>query len=329
MNRSSRNTARLSLAGSLFLALAAAPAAAQAQAGKWPEKPVRIIIASGPGAGDDFVTRLIAPKLAELLGQQFIAENRPGAGGLIGQSSVQKAPPDGYTLLLAGGSMAGARYVNAQVTYDVLRDFTAVSLVETSPFAMVVHPSVPAKNLKEYIALARSQPGRMTYGTAGAGQGPFWSALLFNSMARVQAVEVVYKTIGEGVFDVMGGRIDYFFSPFALAVGNKAKLRVLAVTTLTRSPALPDVPTVAEAALPGYDMPTWRSIMGPAGMRRETVATLNAAIGRALAMPDIREKFAVGGSETAPSTPEELTRRYADWIERFGKIAKEAGVKPQ
>ena len=329
MNQSSRNAARLSLAGCLLLALVAGFPAAHAQAGKWPEKPVRIIIASGPGAGDDFVTRLIAPKLAELLGQQFIAENRPGAGGFIGQSSVQKAPPDGYTLLLAGGSMAGARYVNAQVTYDVLRDFTPVSLVETSPFAMVVHPSVPAKNLKEYIALARSQPGRMTYGTAGAGQGPFWSALLFNSMARVQAVEVAYKTIGEGVFDVMGGRIDYFFSPFALAVGNKTKLRVLAVSTLARSPVLPDVPTIAEAALPGYDMPTWRSIMGPAGMRRETVAVLNAAIGRALAMPDIREKFAVGGSETAPSTPEELTRRYADWIERFGKIAKEAGVKPQ
>ena len=175
MSQSSRNLARVSLAGSLCLALAAAFPAAHAQTGKWPEKPVRIIIAAGPGGGDDFVTRLIAPKLAEMFGQQFIVENRPGAGGFIGQSSVQKAPPDGYTLLLAGGSMAGARYVNAQVTYDVLRDFTPISLVETSPFAMVVHPSVPAKNLKEYIALARSQPGKMTYGTAGAGQGPFWA----------------------------------------------------------------------------------------------------------------------------------------------------------
>jgi tripartite-type tricarboxylate transporter receptor subunit TctC len=304
------------------------PAVHAQTAGKWPEKPVRVIIAAGPGGGDDFVTRLIAPKLAEMLGQQFIAENRPGAGGFIGQSSVLKSPPDGYTLLLAGGSMAGARYVNLQATYDVLRDFTPVSLVETSPFAMVVHPSVPAKNLREYVALARSQPGKMTYGTAGAGQIPYWSSLLFNSMARVQAVEVAYKTIGEAAFDVMGGRIDYLFSPFALAVGNKSKLRLLAVSTLARSPVAPDVPTIAEAALPGYDMPSWRSVMGPAGMRRETVVTLNAAIGRVLAMPDIRERFLVAGSEPAPSTPEELTRKYADWIERFGKIAKQAGVKP-
>src|SRR5262245_404924 len=149
---------RASLTGWLLFAFATGYSGVHAQTtGKWPEKPVRIIVASGPGAGDDFVTRVIAPKLAELLGQQFIAENRPGAGGFIGQSSVLKAPPDGYTLLLAGGSMAGARYVNLQATYDVLRDFTPLSLVETSPFAMVVYSGVPAKNLKEYIALARTQ----------------------------------------------------------------------------------------------------------------------------------------------------------------------------
>ena len=139
----------------LALALVAAFSAAHAQTGKWPERPVRIIIAAPPGGGDDFVTRLIAPKLSEQLGQQFIAENRPGAGGMIGQTAVMKSPPDGYTLLLAGGSMAGARYVNAAVTYDVLRDFTPVSHLEISPFFMLTHPNVPARNLKEYIALAR------------------------------------------------------------------------------------------------------------------------------------------------------------------------------
>jgi tripartite-type tricarboxylate transporter receptor subunit TctC len=313
----------------LALALSAALPAAQAQTGKWPEKPVRIIIASGPGGVDDFATRLIAPKLTELLAQQFISENRPGAGGVIGQTLVLKSPPDGYTFLLAGGSMAGARYANAQATYDVLRDFTPVSLVGTLPFAMVVHPSVPAKSLQEYIALARTQPGKMTYGTIGAGQIPYWTVMLFNSMARIQAVEVAYKTTNEALIDVMAGRIDYFFTSVNAAVAQKAKLRTLAVTATTRSPAFPDVPTVAEAALPGYDMPAWFSIMGPAGVRPDIVAALNAAIGRALAMPDLREKFAVSGLETAPSTPEALTKRYADWIQRFGKIAKEAGLKPQ
>jgi tripartite-type tricarboxylate transporter receptor subunit TctC len=313
----------------LLLALAAALPAAQAQTGKWPEKPVRIIVAAGAGGGDDFVVRLLAPKLGDMFGQQFITENRPGAGGFIGQSLVLKSPPDGYTLLLAGGSMAGARYVNAQVTYDVLRDFTPISLVETSLFVMVVHPSVPARNLKEYVALARSQPGKMTYATIGAGQIPYWSAILFNNMARVQAVEVTYKAIGEAMLDVMAGRVDYFFSSLSTAVASQSKLRLLAVTGSTRSPVLPNVPTIAEAALPGYEMPAWRSVMGPAGMRRETVAALNTAIGKALAMPDIRERFAAAGSEPAPSTPEALTKRYAEWIEIFGRIAKQAGIKPQ
>ena len=313
----------------LTLALAAALPAAHAQTGKWPEKPVRIIVAAGPGGGDDFVTRLIAAKLGDMFSQQFITENRPGVGGMIGQTLVLKSPPDGYTLLLAGGSMAGARYANAQVTYDVLRDFTPISLVETSPFFMLVHPSVPAKNLKEYIALARSQPGKMTYATLGPGQIPYWSAVLFNSMARIQGVEIAYKNVADAAIDVMAGRVDYYFAPSALAVANKAKLRALAVTTLARSPLYPEVPTMAEAALPGYDMPGWRSIMGPAGIRRETVASLNAAIGKALAMPDIRERFLTAGSEPTPSTPEELTKKYADWIGRFGKIAQQAGLKPQ
>lgn len=311
------------------LVLVMAISAAHAQTGKWPEKPVRIIVAAGPGGGDDFLARLITPKLGELLGQQFIADNRPGAGGLIGQSFVLKSPPDGYTLLLAGGSMAGARYVNANVNYDVLRDFTPVSLIESSQFVMVVHPTVPARNLKEYIALARSQPGKMTYGIIGAGQIPYWSAVLFNSMARIKAVEVAYKTGAAAIIDVIAGRVDYYFTSSVVAVTNKAKLRALAVTGTKRSLVFPEVPTMAEAALPGYDMTAWRSIMGPARMRRDIVDSLNAAIGRTLAMPDIRDRMQNAGSEATPSTPETVSRTYEDWIERFGKIAKEAGIKPQ
>jgi tripartite-type tricarboxylate transporter receptor subunit TctC len=312
----------------IVLMVAAMPFCADAQSGGYPTKPVRIVVASGAGSGDDFVVRTIAPNLGELLGQQIVIDNRPGAGGLIGQNLVLKAAPDGYTLLLAGGSMAGAKFVNAQATYDVLRDFTPISMAETSQFAMITHLSVPAKNLREYIALARGQPGKMTFATIGAGQIPYWSAHLFNNMAGIKAVEVTYKAIGDATVDVMSGRVDYFFAPLATAVAQKARVRVVAVTGAERSPVLPDVPTMSEAALGGFEMPAWRSIMGPAGMRRDVVGTLNTALVQILATPNVRQRFATAGSEPISSSPEDVTKRYADWIGRFGKIAAQAGIKP-
>ena len=311
----------------LALALVAAFSAAHAQTGKWPEKPVRIIVAAAPGGGDDFVTRLIAPKLAELLGQQFIAENRVGVGGLIGQTYVQKSAPDGYTWLLAGGSMAGSRHVNANATYDVLRDFTPVTQLEISPMVMIVHPSVPANTLKEYIALARARPGNMTFATLG-GQMPYWQAIVFNSMARIKAIEIPYKSGADATIDVMAGRVDYYFAPSATYVGNQARLRGLGVTGAARSTIFPDLPPIGDA-VPGYDLPAWRSIMGPAGVRAEVVDSLNGAIRRTLAMPDIRQKMLAAGSEPASGSPEELRKRYADWIQLFNKVAQEAGIKPQ
>jgi tripartite-type tricarboxylate transporter receptor subunit TctC len=329
VKRSLQSALQVLVTVSLLLAVCAPSRAAQSPPGKWPEKVVRIIVAAAPGSGDDFTSRLLAPKLSDLLHQQFVVENRPGAGGVIAQTYVMKSPSDGYTMLLAGGSMAGARYVNLAATYDVLRDFTPVSLLETSQFVLVVHPSVPARNAKEYVALARSQPGKMTYATIGAGQIPYWAAILFNNMAGIKAVEIVYKGIGEAMSDVIAGRVDYHFAPSSAAVAYKDRLRPLAVTGMTRSSGLPDVPTMSEVALPGYDMPAWRSIMGPAGVRPDIVSALNAAIARALEMQDVREKMRNVGSEPAPSSPDELSKRYVDWIGRFGKIAKEAGIKPQ
>ena len=322
-----QSTIRFALLVTFLLAIGVLPAA-DAAAQAYPAKPVRIIVAVGPGSGDDFVARLVASKLTEQFSQQFLVENRPGAGGFIGQSFVAKSPPDGYTLLLGGGSMAGARYVNAAVTYDVLRDFTQISLVETSPFVLVVHPSVPVRNLKEYIALARSRPEKMTFATIGAGQIPYWGVFLFNNMARINALEIQYKAPAEALVDVMSGRVDYIVAPVVSALTNRAKLRALAVTTTTRSPMLPEVPTMHEAALPGYAMPAWRSILGPAGMRREVVDTLNSAISRALTMPDLRELFQKAGSEPTPGSPEEVQKKYSEWILIFGKIAKDAGLKP-
>ena len=304
-------------------------AGASLAADPYPVKPVRIIVASGPGSGDDFATRVVANELGTILKQQFIVENRPGAGGVIGQTAVLKSPPDGYTLLLAGGSMAGARFVNAAVTYDVLKDFTPVSLIETSPFALVASPTLPAKDLREFIALARSRPGKLSFGTIGAGQIPWWAVFLFNSMAGVDAVDVQYKDTAAAVTDVMTGRLDYFVAPLVGALGAKDKLRVLGVTSAARSDLLPDVPSVAEAGLPGYDMPAWRSIMGPAGMPADVVAILNKAIQQALASPDLRARFARAGSVPMGSTPEQLRKRYEDWMAIFGRIAADTGVKPQ
>jgi tripartite-type tricarboxylate transporter receptor subunit TctC len=314
-----------SLLTAAILASATLPSGAQ----RWPDKAARIVIATPPGGGDDFVARLLAPRLAELLGQPIVAENRPGAGGVIAQNHVMKSPADGTTWLLAGASMAGARYVNAAATYDVLRDFTPVSLVETSPFVLLVHPSVPARTAREYVALARTRTGQITFATMGAGQAPYWSAHLFNSMAGIKALEVPYKSFGEAMSDLVAGRVDYFFAPSTTAIAFKDRLRPLAVTTPTRSAAFPDLPTLAESALPGYDMTIWRGLVGPAGVPPDIVQSLNAAVARALASSDIREKLRTAGSEAMSSTPKELAERFALWIDRFGKIAQQAEIKPQ
>jgi len=303
--------------------------AALVAAQTYPAKPVRIIVATGPGGADDFVARQVAIKVGEILGQQFIVENRPGAGGMIGQTYVAKSPPDGYTLLLAGGSMAGARFVNANMGYDLQRDFTPISLVETSAFVLVANPAQPAKTAAEFVELGRSRPGKLTYGTLGAGQMPYWNVVLFNSMARIDAVEVQYKSIADIVLDISAGRLDYAFVPLGNALGNREKLRALGVTTSTRAELLPDVPALGEAALAGYDLPTFRSIMGPAGLSPQVVRTLNGAIERAIASPDLRERLSKAGSTPMATSPEELRKRFEQLAAIFGKVAAEIKLQPQ
>ena len=310
-----------------FLLLAAFSLSVHAQ--PYPSKPVKIVVATGPGTVDDLPARILAEKLSQTLGQSFFIENRPGAGGSIGQTFVMRSPPDGYTLLLAGGSMAGARYANANVTYDLLRDFTPISQVVTSEFALVVNPALPVRDVKELIAYAKANPGKVTYGTIGAGQMPYWNLMLFNSLTGVRVVEVPYKATPDVLTDIVAGRVDYYITGLASSLPLKDKLRILAVTTRNRSQAAPEVPTMAEAALPDYDMPSWSSIMGPAKMQPEHVAILNNAIVQALAMPDVRERFQKVGITPASSTPEELRKRYEHWMAIFGKIANDVGLKPQ
>src|SRR3982751_856886 len=300
-----------------FLLLAAFSLSVHAQ--PYPSKPVKIVVATGAGTVDDLPARIVAEKLSGILGQQFFVENRPGAGGSIGQTFVMKSPPDGYTLLLAGGSMAGARYANANVTYDVLKDFTPISLIETSPFVLVASPTLPVQTVSQLIALARSRPGKLSYATLGPGQIPYWSAALFHGMAGVEALEIQYKSLGDAVADVIAGRVDYYFAPVITALGSREKLKLLAVTTEVRSPVLPELETIAEAALPAYEMPSWRSIMGPAGMKPDVVRTLNQAIVRAMQSSEVRDRFIKSGSVAMSSTPDELRKRYEHWIEIFGR----------
>ena len=312
----------------IAIAVLATLFASVASAQNYPTKPIRFVVATGPGGGDDFVARLLAPKLSEFLGQQVFVENRAGAGGMVGQTFVAKSPADGYTVLLAGGSMAGAKFVNAAITYDLMRDFTPISLIETAPFALVVSPSLPARSVAEFIAFAKSRPGQLNYGTLGAGQIPFWAALLFNSMAGVQAQEIQYKSPAEATTDVMTARIHYWFSPMATAVAAKDKVRVLGVTTPARVPQVPEAPAIAET-LEGFQMPAWRSMMGPAGLSADVVQALNRAVARSLEAPEIRERMTNAGSIPQPSTPAELRKRYEEWIEIFGKIAKDTKLQPQ
>ena len=240
----------------------------------YPTKSVRVIVASGAGSGDDFYGSLISIKLGELLGQQFIVDNRAGAGGLIGHQLAIKSPADGYTLMLGGGSMAGARFVNANVNYDVTRDLTPVSLIETSPFVLLVHPSLPVRNVKAFIALARSRPGTITTANLGVGQMPYWCNALLRTMARIETVDVPYKTGPAAIVDLIAGQVDAYFAPSVNAISSRNKLHVLA-------------------------------------------------------MPDVRERILKAGSEPAPGSPEQLAKQIADSVERFGRIAKLAGIKPQ
>lgn len=317
-----RRPALLVLASALLLG------APIASAENYPTKAVRIVVATSPGGGDDFTARVLAEQLSAQLRQQFVVENRPGAGGVIGQLAVAKSSSDGYTLLLAGGSMAGARFVNANATYDLMKDFTPISTIESSPFALVVNPALPVKSLKDFIEYARERPGKLTYATIGAGQIPYWAVLLLNGRAGIQAVEVAYKNIGDAMTDVIAGRTDYFISPLVTAAGMTDRLRILGVTSAARSNLLPDVPSIAET-LPGYDMPAWRGVMGPAGLSSEVVSVLNREIQRALASPELRERYVRAGSTPLGSTPEELRKRFADWYTIFDKIARDANIKPQ
>ena len=297
----------------------------------YPVKPVRFIVVSSSGGSDDFHARLIGQKLSELFGQQFVIDNRPGAGGLIGQMAVINAAPDGYTILLTGRSLTAARFLNANVTFDPVRAFTPVAQIATYQFVLVVHPGVKANTVAEFIELARTRPGKITYAAPQGGLMPYVAATIFQGMTKVDMVHVPYKTVGPIYGDLITGQVDSHFAPLVLALPhiNTGKLRALGVTGRERSQALSNVPTIAEAGVPEYEAASWLFIAAPSGTPRTVIEALNAATGRILAMPDVRERLLAAGSEPAPASPAELTKRIADATEQFGRFARELGIKPQ
>ena len=306
-----------------------APFGSTAQQQPYPVKPIRVIVTAAPGGTDDFQGRLIAQGLTEVFGQQVIVENRPGGGAMIGREFVARAVPDGYTLLLGGSSLGTVPALRPSSKLDVLRDFTPISQISNYPLLLVVHPSVPAKSVKELIALTRVNPGKLNFGSSGAGQSPHLAAELFKSIAKVDIVHIPYQGSAPAYVDIMSGRIDMIFGVIAAAIQQvrAGKVRPLGVTASMRVAVLPDVPTIAEAALPGYEYPSWMAVFGPTGLPRDAVTRLNGAIQKTMLATETRKRMLQVGLEPETNTPEQLAEKLKNDVGRLGKIIREAGIK--
>jgi tripartite-type tricarboxylate transporter receptor subunit TctC len=310
-----------------LLALAAVAAAAQG----YPSKPIRLISPFPPGGSVDVVGRLVAAKLSEALGQQVVVENRSGASGVIGTEVVMNSPPDGYTLLVNTIPFVSNQFLMPRAPYDPLRDFVAVSLVASSPSFVTVHPSVPAHSIKELIALAKAKPGQLHYSAAGVGTNPHIAGELFNLLAEVEIVAVQYKGGGPADTAVIAGEVQATFGNVSQEVGyvKSGRLRALAVTSAKRNSAVPDVPTVAESGVPGYEFDTWFVIAAPKGTPRLVVDTLNSHIRKTLTMPEQLKFWEDRGLTVIASTPDEATAHLAAEQKKWGRVIKERGIKAE
>ena len=312
---------------SLCLLCAAGGAAAQT----YPAKPVRLLSGFPAGGANDYHARVLAQKLTELFGQTVIVENRGGAGGTIAADAIAKVAPDGYNLLMGFGSLAVAPSVYAKLPFDVLKDFTAVSLACRIQNVLVVPSALPAKNVQELIALARAHPGKMNYASSGTGATPHLSAEMFKALAKVDIAHIPYKGDTPAFVDLLAGQVDMMITVVqsTLVHIESGKLRPLAVTGLKRTASLPKVPTMQEAGLTGYELTSWFGVMGPANMPRDVLDRLNGAVVKAIAQKDVQEKFIAGGSEPESSTPEQFAQLIRDDVAKFARIVKAAGIVPQ
>ena len=321
-------TIRTFVVGSLIAAAWYGPACAQ-QA--WPVKPVRIISPFAPGGGNDVLSRAVAHKLTDSLKQQVIVENRPGANGIIGTEAAARAAPDGYTIVLIPSGHTVNPSIYKKLPYDSVRDFTPISLAGWSPLVLAVHPSLPVKSVKELVAFAKARPGVLAYGTAGVGSSGHLAGAMFDVMTGTKLTHIPYKGMGIAITDAIAGQVSLVFGTNLSTVPHvrSGRLRGIAITGAQRSPALPDLPTVAEAGVPGYEASLWYGFVGPARLPAEVVRRLNTEIVAVLAQPDVRERLAGQGVDARSSTPEEFVRLIAADMERWPKIVERAGVKAE
>jgi tripartite-type tricarboxylate transporter receptor subunit TctC len=299
-----------------------------AQSGPYPVKPIRIVTPFAPGGGSDFAARLVATKLGERLKQPVIVDNRPGAGGNLGSELALKSAPDGYTLLLVAGSYT----VNPSVyklNFDPIADMTPVIQLTRGAYVLVVNPQVPAKNLAELLDLMRKQPGKIAYGSSGQGGHLHIVTEYMLDLAKVKATHVPYKGTGPAITDLLGGNVQFMFAGTEGVMQHvkAGKLRALAVGTAKRLTAFPDIPTVAEAGVPGYDVVAWHGLIAPKGVPAPIIEFLNREINAALASPDMEERLATNGVGTAGGSPAQFGALLQAEVERYGKVVRQAGIK--
>lgn len=301
-----------------------------AQTAKYPDKSIKIVVGFSAGGGTDVVARVLAQKMSESLGQTVVVENRPGASGLIAGEAVAKSAADGYTLMMGSQTtFAVAPTLYRKTSLDPARDFAGVAMGGISPLVLVVHPSLPAQSVNDVIAMAKAKPGTVNFGSGGLGTTPHMTGELFSSVAGIKMAHVAYRGEAPAINDLLGGQIPLMFANLSAVIGNirAGQLRALAVTSAQRAPAVAEIPTVAEAGLPGFEAATWFALVAPAGTPTDVLARLNADAKRALAQPDVKQRFADLGMTAADSTPEGLDAYIKSEIAKWTKVIKEADIR--
>ncbi len=295
----------------------------------YPSKPIRVIVGQAPGGATDIVSRALAQKLTDGLGQTVVIDNRSGAAGSIGSAIAASAPPDGYTALIISSTYTINPSLYKKLPFDPIRDLQPVTLIASSPFLLMVHPSIAAKTPRELIALAKTR--KLTFASGGIGSSGHLAAELFSSMAGIELTHVPYKGAGPALIDTLGGQVNLIMSSIVsgMPYAKAGRLRALAITTRTRSPALPELPTISESALPGYDFSSWYGLMVPAGTPQPVIGRLHDEIVKALKLPDLQQRLASEGCDAVGSTPEQLAAYIKSEMARWAKVVKASGMQAE